>query len=163
MNPLPTTVPELPQHSVNPETIHKLLETIFTHAAELSMTTANDTTINKNCPYNACALDAILTTIQIDSRVVRGSIVRDGHPYPDETEITLDKYIEQTGNGHWWVEAQLTPDTWWTLDLWSIHPDRDNDTLVMAGRPDEYIAGSINPDGMTVFQPHLKHGTKNRY
>lgn len=131
--------------------LQSLLNETLPKAAALSNQASNSDTIQGNCPYNAVALHTVLSNLDIPARVIRGGVVRDSDEHPSETNFSLDQYLDNTGNAHWWVEAQLTTDTWWTIDIWSIHPNRNNQSLVMAGRPDEYIVDTTNPDGKSMF------------
>lgn len=135
------------------ERLHNFLRAAFIKATAISTHTSNMDSIEGNCSYNACALDTVLSKLGVDSRVIRGAVIQNDDPYPSETAYSLNEYIGEFGTGHWWVEAKLTPNTWWTVDMWSIHPDRTSQPLVLSGRPDEYVVESINPDGQHWYSP----------
>lgn len=139
--------------SHRPKSLTVLIEDILTAATKRSKETTPDGTVTRNCPYNACAVASVLHETELPTRVIRGGVVDAPSEIPESVSGSLSDYLINEGDIHWWVEAKLTPDTWWTLDIWSIHPARDDQPLVMAGRPPEYIVESVDPPDRDMFQP----------
>lgn len=121
-------------------------------AAENSTRTTGST-LKQNCPYNARATTLAFQNEGYDARTVFGAVVTPDNPHPDETSQTLEMYGEEAETLHWWTEVKLTPNTWWVVDLWSLHPARDGKSLVMAERPPEYLPIEINPEHESMFNP----------
>lgn len=145
------TVPTLPEtfepsHDQLSQSAAELLEPVIAEATQRSHENSNSESLAQNCTFNAYALESVLDELDVPTRVVRGAVVGRDDPFPADIGIeSLDEYIGKFGNGHWWVEAQLTADTWWTVDIYTIHPVLEGEPLVMAGRPLEYIAVQIDP------------------